>query len=398
MNGLLIQVTASNLHASPTALLSKGNRSGDRLQFSPDRRCSTFRPTATSPVVRENFVMLKKRRFRRLRHSFNEKIKRRVKGECQLDNWHGILAVLQIYLLIGFSAGMPYLLSKFTGNLVPPAVVWWASYFVAVILIGCWQRALATIVHESMHKTITKSIRLGKFLGTFCSGYLIAQGWTAYNNSHGPHHRDLGDDDHDKDLAYHISEGLYDPQSALMFVTRNLVSPLLLFKTPSKIADLIRNRLLAADEPWVERVSKFGFIAVVTGSFAVAGLGTEFCLFWLVPLVTTFPIVNWYIELCEHFPLVKESNIDIYMSRNRWTGSVGKFLTGQLNENYHQVHHLVPGCPFWKLPKVHSILMDDPVYRETQTRELGLVIPVLRGTPSIIMSLVDKVRRRAWDS
>lgn len=110
-------------------------------------------------------------------------------------------------------------------------------------------------------------------------------------------------------------------------------------------------------------------------------------MFWLVPYLTAFPVINWYIELSEHYPLMGDAKSDLYMSRNRWTGPITKFFLGIHNENYHLTHHLAAYVPFWKMPEAHRAMLADDQYRSVQTRELGWFIPILRGVPSVVGAL-----------
>jgi fatty acid desaturase len=331
--------------------------------------------------------------FNRKRHRFSDEIKQAIKKECVLDNWHGPLAILGIYCRIAFSIAFPYVLSHMVSQVKHDCIdnVWWFAYTISMVCIGFWQRALARVVHESAHKVLTKSRRFGKFLGTFASGYLIFQDWNSYHASHiDLHHPCLGDDKYDPDLAYHKSLGLYDDQSKAIFIWKNLIAPLFLLKSPSKIFDLLTNRLFSKEQPIIETLAKFTYIGALWFSSILLGVHSEFFLFWIVPIVVVFPVANWYIELFEHYPLVKQSELDIHMTRNRWSGVVAKFFTGTFNEHLHQVHHLFPSVPFWKLGKVHAILMSDEAYAATQCREVGLIIPVISGIPSIVGGLVSR--------
>jgi fatty acid desaturase len=116
--------------------------------------------------------------------------------------------------------------------------------------------------------------------------------------------------------------------------------------------------------------------------------------FWLVPLVTIFPVVNWYNEFFEHYPFVATGTTDIEMSRNRWPGLVARILTCQLNEHLHQVHHLKPRVPFWNLPAAHETQLEDTTYRRLKMREVGLVLPVVSGIPSVVLNIVRLAGRR----
>ena len=125
------------------------------------------------------------------------------------------------------------------------------------------------------------------------------------------------------------------------------------------------------------------------GGFVAAGFGIEFLLFWVVPFVTIFPIVNWYLELFEHYLYVGREDLDVRMTRNRWLGFPFNWPLGILNENYHATHHLCPQVPWFNIPRAHRVLMQDTVYREAQCREAGLILPVIEGVPSIISAVLE---------
>lgn len=321
-----------------------------------------------------------------MHHKFSPEINEKIKPLYILDNWHGPVALLKVYSLIILSILTPAALSSYVG--------WWPSYLASVLLIGCEMRALATVFHEAVHRTIARSPWLNYTLGTFGSGYLIIQSWSAYDSTHVfEHHTHLGDKLRDPDYKFHISQGVYRPTHPLRFILINFVAPLFFIKSPAKIVDLVKNRLFSSQETWNERWMRVGYCASLVGFIYWLGYGQEFLAFWIIPLVTVFPIVNWYNEFFEHYPYVATGTTDIEMSRNRWPGLISGFLTCQLNENYHLTHHLKERVPFWNLPAAHAILMEDSTYSSLQTREFGLVIPLVSGTPSVVLNIIGLVSR-----
>ena len=314
------------------------------------------------------------------RHRFPSDVYRHLKA-YRPDNWHAAAAICEDYAVIALGVAAPYLLTPF--------VPWWISYiFVSLPLIGCRQRALATLLHESAHRTLARHATWNYLAGSFFSGYLVFQSWYAYYQSHVvDHHAGFNDPERDPDLKYLMAQGVYSTQTRLTFVLRYLVGPLFLLKTPGKLIDLIRYRFVSRQEPMWERVAKLLYITSLAGALVVSGLGSALVCFWLVPYLTVFPIVNWYIELSEHYPLMGNATSDLYMSRNRWTGRLSKFFLGIHNENYHLIHHLAPSVPFWRMPDAHRVMLADGEYRSVQTRELGLILPLLPGIPSLVCAL-----------
>jgi fatty acid desaturase len=321
-------------------------------------------------------------RPRRRRHRFSAEILRRVNEKCVQDNWHVILALLYIWALIAATVSAPYLLD--------PWLNWWAVYLVCVVLMGFWMRGLSTLLHDGSHHVLAKNKVLNFVAATFGSGYLIFHAFFPYRKSHLDHHIYLGDETKDPDLMFLVAQGIYSAQSNAAFIWQVLISPLLMARTPAKVVDLLRHRFLAKQEPPVEKLAKATYLAIIVTLLFYLGLGHVYFWMWVVPLITTFPLVAWYVELMEHFPLVRENDIDLYMTRNRWTDPVTKLFIGMFNENYHQTHHLFPQCPYWRLPDVHEILMEDEEYRRTQFREVGFVLSIIEGTPSIIGSIAKR--------
>jgi fatty acid desaturase len=87
-----------------------------------------------------------------------------------------------------------------------------------------------------------------------------------------------------------------------------------------------------------------------------------FFAYWLIPYLTAFQMITWFIELSEHYPLVKDADIDLYATRNRLSYPLEAFFTSMDGENFHLIHHLFPGVPFWKMKMAHEILLQDFEY------------------------------------
>lgn len=282
------------------------------------------------------------------KHNFDGAIKKNIKSLCEFNNYSGVLALLTDYLFIGLAI------------YISQVSLWF--YPVAVLIIGSRQRALATILHEAAHRTLAKNRKLNQVLGTYFSGYLIFQTWDAYSRSHViNHHTRLGSPEFDPDLRHYIESGVFDPQTKKQFFFDHLLSPLLCVRIFSTVRYLLRNRLLnSTHKGEFARMMLVLAIFIGFGSFLV---GWEFFfLYWLIPYLTTFQIITWFIELAEHYPLVRDAKNDLHATRNRFSHPIEAFFTAMHSENFHLIHHLFPGVPFWNLKKAHQVLLADPEY------------------------------------
>jgi fatty acid desaturase len=308
-------------------------------------------------------------------YKFPLEIRKQLKPLTRLDDWHSILALIEDYVIILASI-------LITCNLAN----WF--YPVALLLIGSRQRALATLLHESAHGTLAKTRLLNWMLGTFGSGYLIFQQMTAYKRSHSiNHHRYLGHPEHDPDFKFYLSEGLYEPISPFSFLLQYIVQPLLLFRVPVYLLYLIRHRLFAKENDRQESLILLSYWLAIAGLAAWLGFWDKLILFWFIPYLTVFQVLGWFIEMSEHYPLLGNSTIDLYLSRNRFSSWYEAFFTSMHNENFHLVHHLLPNVPFWNQPKAHQILMADPNYRSQNTLTGGIFFSN-HDRPSILSSIL----------
>jgi fatty acid desaturase len=315
-------------------------------------------------------------------YKFPQDIRNQIKSLMQLDNWHGLLALLEDYAVILVSA---WITIHVTGFFYP----------VALLLIGSRQRALATLLHESAHGTLAKNKILNNILGTFCSGYLILQQMEDYKRSHcKDHHRHMGDPQLDPDTRFYYEQGLFDQSlTPREFCVKHIIQPLFLLKVPRYVEYVFKHRLLVVKGNYQERIIKLIYWSVIVGVSIGFGFWHHLILFWVIPYFTTFQVIGWFIEMSEHYPLVKDGNVDLYMSRNRFSPWYEAFFTSIHCENFHLIHHLIPSVPFWNLPKVHQILLNDPNYRRHNRLTSGIFFSS-QGIPSIVSSWLHYIQVR----
>jgi hypothetical protein len=93
-----------------------------------------------------------------------------------------------------------------------------------------------------------------------------------------------------------------------------------------------------------------------------AGVVIELLLFWWIPFFVVYPIIGWFSELAEHYPMMEFREYGAFYSRNRYAGRCERSFIGMHGDNYHLTHHLLPGIPHWNLHKATQILCEDPIF------------------------------------
>lgn len=313
------------------------------------------------------------------KHAFDRSIIADADALCRLDNWHALLAVATDFAVVATSIFATLHLS-------------WLCYPLALILIGSRQRALATIVHEAAHGTLARSKTLERILATYFSGYLIFSTLNAYRRSHVTgHHGRFGDPDGDADYRYMLDKGVYEPKDRKAHVWEYLIKPCLLGHVPSYLHYLIKERAFGKKRDRTDRIENLKlciYWAVIFGFAAYFGHALDLLLFWIVPFLTTFQVVGWFIELAEHAPLMQNQR-DIHMTRNRNSHWLEGLLTGMHNESYHLAHHLRPRVPFWRMSELHQVLMRDEAYRQWDS-ECGGIFFSNNRAPAVVPLLLRR--------
>lgn len=310
------------------------------------------------------------------RHKFSREITDGVRALYHLDNLHGPLAVLQNFLIIAAAV----MLAEYAG---------WIMYLPAMLVIGSRQRALATLTHEAAHGTLARNKTLNNVLGTVFSGYAVAMLLRTYKDSHvRDHHGKFGDPEADCDFRYMINQGVYARSGGWKYIWHVIISPALLLKVPAYIMYLARDRFVSADGSNGHReVALFAvfWLAILAGSIATGVSGLLFW-YWIVPFLSAYQVIGWYIELAEHAPLMEQGK-DIHMSRNRNSHWIEHMFTGMHGESFHLAHHLFPRVPFWRMKELNKLLRQDAVYRARDDACGGIFLSS-NAAPSLVVQLV----------
>jgi fatty acid desaturase len=325
---------------------------------------------------------------KRLHHSFDATINLNIKDLARKgDNWHGLLALLTDATIISAAIYLCTFSSIF--------------YPLSLVVIGSRQRALATILHESSHRTLCRNYYLNKALGLI-AGWSIAQSYYRYRRSHVlEHHPFLGDERRDPDTLNYLNRRLFE-RSHNSFIQKQFLlvfSPCAIF---INVTHLINDRLICYNysalkfHQKIEYCAFILFIILILMGVVLTGYQSSFIWFWVIPYIVTFQAINWIIELAEHFPLTRIFENDLNTTRNRMGGKIENFFTGIHGENWHLVHHLYPDVPFWLLSKAHNVMMRDLHYEQANANSGGLFVKGPNGQPSIV-SIINEQLKLAQD-
>jgi fatty acid desaturase len=214
--------------------------------------------------------------------------------------------------------------------------------------------ALNVLVHEGSHHALAAGRRLNTRLTNWGAGYWILFDEESYAALHGRHHRllnEAGDPDRPlytigrrrRDLAL----GLLADLCWVSIARRSAVyrehgesRTGLPARSPQKIA---ANALLL-----VALLAVHGFPSG----------GIVYALFWVVPLLSFYPMIIRLRLIAEHFApeVLAEDGSAVFVARTSVCGPLEHYLVGAKME-YHFEHHLFPGIPYHQLERMHAELV-----------------------------------------
>ena len=309
------------------------------------------------------------------------------------DNHTGALYIAKDYLVIFLAASTVLHLS------------WW-FYPLAVILIGAHQRGLTTISHDAAHQTLARNKTWNYMLGILFAAYPLFQKHYAYRISHVyRHHPNLGDMNRDPDLKFFLNSGVYEVCHPIDYLFRIVIWPMIGGASVNYLGYLWNNRFKVSElsdnhvDPRHIQQDNIGFAVfwiIVTIGSLVLGLFDELLLFWIVPYLTAFQVLGWFVEIAEHSPMCETESSNIYLTRNRKGNWVERTLFGVNLDEYHLEHHLSPGVPFWLLAKAQKIRMQDPEYVKVAETWGGLFVAGPQGQKSVIRHLYERNEKLYW--
>jgi fatty acid desaturase len=224
----------------------------------------------------------------------------------------------------------------------------WLSVFV---LMGRAHAQFASLMHEAAHRLLFRNRSLNDFVGRWLIGYLAFTNTDAYRRVHMAHHREeFGPNEPDIALYanYPISAASWRRKLARDAQGRTGLR-------------LLRDQLRGArSEVAVVRQTLFKILAVqavlIVGAI-VAGYWWVYPLFWLLPYLTVWRVINRLRSVAEHGGLMASDDrrIATHSVEQHWTA---RFFLVPFNIGFHLAHHVDAGVPFRNLPKYHQMLVD----------------------------------------
>lgn len=231
-----------------------------------------------------------------------------------------------------------------------------ALYLVSVAFIGARQHALLILMHDGTHYRLFRNRTLNDWVTEIFLAWPHLATMRAYRDNHLAHHNFVNSDKDPDWLRKKDNLEWQFPQSG-----GKLTGVLLRDLIGIGGINLIRlaSSLSAARAPSKTFVRiRLSFYIVVLGGLIAAGCGTAVLMYWVVPYFTWLVFVMRIRSIAEHFAIGDEFGV-YGCIRTTHAGLLARLFIAPKNVNYHIEHHFFPSVPFYRLPKLHALLMSN---------------------------------------
>jgi len=247
------------------------------------------------------------------------------------------------------------------------ALTGFLALWLAVPLVAVLTYASYTVLHESVHGSITgndQSLRwLNKALG-YMAAWIVMIPLTAHRHEHTAHHRYANDETRDPD--FHIGQMRNSPAALARAVVRAIVGQFRYYsenrwtKAPSKEKVQLYLEVAVAIVPRV---------AVMVAGYWVEGVAL-FVLGWLIGAIILLYLFAYVVHR-PHEQVGRYVDTSTILLPRPLHALITRLW---LFQNYHSIHHLFPRVPFYKYEQLYEELEEimlakgAPIYRITLHR------------------------------
>lgn len=288
------------------------------------------------------------------------------------DNRTNVGFILREYvLLIGVLAVCATAFASWSaGRITTPIFVPLAAC--GVFLVAVVQHRLSGLAHDASHYTLFKNKLANELVSDLLLMFPLVAMTQKYRAAHFGHHQYVNDPERDADLVRlnHPVPHLF-PISKARFWLRYVVRGL----WPPSILRYLWGRARAANlgettGPPLRGVYRTRVARCLRGAYWLTGLSLVhaagawplFWLFWVVPLLTVYPLLMQLREIAHHSNAPDDG--DLTNSRVFRVNPLLDFCVFPYGQAFHLTHHLFAMVPHYRLAEAHAILSRHRPYRE----------------------------------
>lgn len=223
----------------------------------------------------------------------------------------------------------------------------------AIVFVAAF--AAFTPMHDASHRSVSRHRLLNEVVGRVCSAVLLSP-YVAFRYVHLEHHKHTNHPEHDPDFYSGKGPALLLP---LRWLTQDLHYYVL----------IIRQWKQRPAAERIELVITVAAIAAGISALVASGHGLTLLLVWLIPVRFAIAALALSFDYLPHVPHQTLASEDRFEATRI---IIAPGLTALfLFQNYHLIHHLYPGIPFYRYRKVYEAKREWLQERGAQVWQLG---------------------------
>ena len=263
------------------------------------------------------------------------------------QDWRNVLSISSNWLQM--SAAMVFFF--FYPNVI--------TFLVALVIIGSKQFALAVLAHDGAHHLLFDNDKINDFASQWFCAYPVFQDNRAYRPYHLKHHR-FTETENDPDISLSAPFPI-TKKSFMRKVIRDLSGVTGYKRYSSTLMGILRTEGGSPTKKILKIWDKsHGFLITNLSIFFLISYFTHWSLFfmlWWLPAFTYYSLIIRIRNIAEH--CVTPGNTDLDNTRTTRASFLIRFLLAPHRVNFHLEHHLFMVCPWYNLPKAHSMMIEN---------------------------------------
>ncbi len=232
------------------------------------------------------------------------------------------------------------------------------TFLLGIVIIGGRQLGLAVLMHDASHGIMCKTRWLNDFLGIWLCGNptgVSMEGYRPYHLKHHLHTQQAEDPDLILSAAFPITR-----KSLHRKIIRDLTGQTFWKQRKAQVLNGIGGEelQLAKRVDYARtRLGSYLFMnALLFSGLTLAGHWYLYFVMWILPLATWNMMITRIRNMAEH-AVMPDNNDPFRSARTTLTNPLTRLLIAPYGVNYHVEHHLFMWVPWYRLAKLHRILI-----------------------------------------
>ena len=265
----------------------------------------------------------------------------------QKSDMRNIIALLFDWGMMALGISLFYLFPNFL------------TFLISTVIIGSRQFALAVLAHDGAHHLLFKNAKINDFVSQWFCAYPVFQDNRVYRPYHLKHHR-FTETENDPDISLSAPFPITKKSFA-----RKVIRDLSGITGYKRYSSVVKGILKTEASSSMTKITKIwdksrGFLITNSVIFLLISYFSHWSLFfmlWWFPAFTYYSLIIRIRNIAEH--CVTPGNTEFDNTRTTRASYLIRFLLAPHRVNFHLEHHLFMVCPWYNLPKAHSMMIEN---------------------------------------